>query len=270
MEMEDLPKGLASSNASRIAKRLGLVSGGRILDVGTAGGGFIDTLMKTLKDYDSLVGIDYCASAASKKEMESAKKRFEGQPVQFLEMNAENLDFEDGSFDTVCISHCLHHLGKISKVLAEMKRVLKNGGNFVLQEVHCDGDQTEAQKADELEHEWEARIDSLLGVTHNKTFTKQRIMDIANSLNLRELEVFDSTHPIDCLFCKRKHECEDPKNQATFHNSTKDIDDAIKRIENYSDLETRNRLKEEGERIKKTIEQSGSAPASYLFAIGKK
>jgi hypothetical protein len=59
MEMEDLPKGLASSNASKIAKRLGSVSGGRISDVATAGGGFIDTLMKTLKDYDSFVGARY-------------------------------------------------------------------------------------------------------------------------------------------------------------------------------------------------------------------
>jgi len=267
--MEDLPKGLASSNASRIAKRLRSVSGGRILDVATAGGGFIDTLMKALKDYDSFVGIDYCASAASKKEMESAKKRFEGKPVRFLEMNAENLEFEDESFGTVCMSHSLHHLGKIDRVLVEMKRVLKSGGNFILQECYCDGDQTEAQKADELEHEWEARIDSLLGVTHNKTLTKQRIMDIGSSLNLRGLEVFDSTHPVDCLFCKRKYECEDPKNQATFHNSIKDIDNAIKRIENYSDLEIRNRLKEEGERIKETIAESGSASASYLFIIGR-
>jgi len=269
MEMEDLPKGLSSSNASKIAKRLGSVSGGRILDVATAGGGFIDTLMKALKDYDSFVGIDYCASATSKKEMESAKKRFEGKPVRFFEMNAENLKFEDESFDTVCMSHSLHHLASIGKVLAEMKRVLKKGGNFILQEAYCDGDQTEAQKADELEHEWEARIDSLLGITHNKTLTKQRIMDIASSLNLRELEVFDSTHPIDCLFCKRKHECEDPKNQARFHNSIKEIDDAIKRIENCSDLETRNRLREEGERIKETIAKSGSASASYLFVIGR-
>jgi len=73
--MEDLPKGLAASNTSKIAKRLKSVSGGRILDVATAGGGFINTLMKTLKDYDSFVGIDYCASATSKKEMESARSR---------------------------------------------------------------------------------------------------------------------------------------------------------------------------------------------------
>ena len=270
MKMEDLPKRLALSNAGKIAKRLESVSGGRILDVATAWGGFIDTLMKTLKDYDSFVGIDYCASAMSRKEMESAKKRFKGKPVRFFVMNAENLEFEDESFDTVCISHSLHHLASIDKVLAEMKRVLKKGGNFIIQEAYCDGDQTEAQKADEREHEWEAQIDSLLGITHNKTLTKQRIMDITNSLKLSEMKIFDSTHPIDCLFCKRKHECDDPKNQTTFHNSIKDIDNAIKRIEDYPDLGTRNRLREEGERIKEAIAKSGSAPASYLFIIGKK
>jgi len=267
--MEDLPKGLASSNAGKIAKKLGSVSGGKVLDVATAGGGFIYTIMKTLRSYDSFVGIDYCASDESKKDMESAKKRFEGKPVQFFQMNAENLQFEDASFDTVCMSYSLHHLGKIDKVLIEMKRVLKSGGNFILQECYCDGDQTEAQKVDERKHEWEAKIDSLLAITHNKTLTKPRIMDIANSLKLNELEIFDSTHPVDCLFCERKHECGDPKNQAAFHKSIKDIDNGIKRIEDYPDLETRIHLREEGERIKEAIAKSGSSPASCLFIIGK-
>jgi ubiquinone/menaquinone biosynthesis C-methylase UbiE len=239
------------------------------LDVATGEGEFIDILMKTLKDYDSFVGIDYCASATSRKHMESAKKRFEGKPVRFFEMNAEGLEFEDGSFDTVCVSHSLHHLASIDKVLAEMKRVLKKGGNFILQEAYCDGDQNKAQKADVREHAWVAQIDSLFGITHNKTLTKHRIMDIANSLKLTELEIFDSTHAIKCLFCKRKHECDDPKNQTIYHNSIKYIDNTIKRIENYPDLGTRNRLREEGERIKEVIAKSGSAQASYLFVIGK-
>jgi SAM-dependent methyltransferase len=267
--MGELPKGLASSNAGKIAKRLSSVSGGRALDVATGRGGFIDTMMKTVKDYDSFVGIDYCPSPESEKQMESAKKRFEGKPVQFFKMNAENLKFEDESFDTVCMSHSLHHLANIGKVLAEMKRVVKKGGNFILQELYCDGDQTEAQKVDELEHEWEARVDSLLGVTHNKALTRQRIMDVATSLKLRELEVFDSTHSVDCLFCKRKHECEDPRNQTTFHDSIKNIDDATERLKDCPDLEARRRLEEEGKQIKKTIEKSGSASASYLFIIGK-
>jgi ubiquinone/menaquinone biosynthesis C-methylase UbiE len=268
--MEDLPERLASSNAVKIAEKLGLISAGKVLDIGTARGGFIDTLIKTLKTYDSFVGIDYCPSDESKKGMESAKKRFEGKGVQFLQMNAENLEFEDESFDTVCISHSLHHLANIDRVMTEMKRVLKKGGNFVLQEAYFDGQQTEAQKADELEHEWEARIDTLLGITHNKTLTRQEIRHIANGLNLKESEIFDSAHPVDCLFCERKHQCEDPRDQATLHEINKDIDDAIKRIENHPDLEARMRLTEEGERVKEVIAKSGAAPASYLFFIGKK
>ena len=268
--VNDLPKGLASSNAAKIAQRLGTISAGRVLDVGTAKGGFIDTLVKTLKAYDSFIGIDYCPSDESKKDMESAKKRFEGKAVQFLEMNAENLEFEDESFDTVCISHALHHLAGISKVMTEMKRVLRKGGNFILQEAYCDGEQTEAQKADELEHTWSARIDSLLGITHNKTLTTQEISDIANGLKLSEIEILDSTHPVDCLFCERKDQCEDPRNQATFHEIIRGIDDEIKSIENHPDLQTRMRLMEEGEKVKEAIAKSGASSPSYLLIIGKK
>jgi ubiquinone/menaquinone biosynthesis C-methylase UbiE len=268
--MNDLPQGLASSNAGKIADKLGTISAGRVLDVGTDKGGFIDTLSKTLKEYDCFIGIDYCPSDKSKKGMESARERFKGRAVQFLQMNAENLEFEDESFDTVCISHSLHHLADIGRVMTEMKRVLKKGGNFILQEAYCDGEQTQAQKADGLEHEWEARIDSLMGITHNKTLTRQKIRDIARGLKLTEIEIFDSTHPVDCLFCERKYKCEDPKNQATLHQITKDIDDAIKRIEDYPNVEARVRLIEEGKKIKQAIAESGATSASYLFVIGKK
>jgi SAM-dependent methyltransferase len=268
--MQDLPKGLASSNAGKIAQKLGEISAGKVLDVGTGGGGFISTLTKTLKAYESFVGIDYYPSDESKKEMESGKKRFEGKPVQFLHMNAESLEFEDESFDTVCISHSLHHLANIDKVMAEIKRVLKKGGNFILQEMYCDGEQTQAQRVDELEHAWEARIDSLLGITHNRTLTRQRISDIACGLKLTDIEIFDSTHLVNCLFCEKKHQCEDPRNQATFHDATKDVDNAIMRIGDHPDVEARTRLMEEAERIREAIAEFGSSPASYLFVIGKK
>ena len=84
------------------------------------------------------------------------------------------------------------------------------------------------------------------------------------------MEIFDSTHSIDCLFCKRKYECEAPKNQTTLQKSFKDIDNAIKRIENFPDLQIRKRMMEEGEKIKVEIAKSGLSSASYLFIIGKK
>lgn len=270
--MEDLPKGLASSNASKIAKRLGSVSGGRILDVATAGGGFIDTLMKTLKDYDSFVGIDYCASATSKKEMESARKRFEGQPVEFLEMDAGYLKFEDNSFDTVCISYSLHHLENIDRVLAEMKRVLKPDGYFIVQEEYSDGEQNEAQKTDILRHHWDSEIDSLLGIVHHKTFPKQKIKDIMDSLRLSELETFESTHPVRCLICDRKFDC-DPKKgkgEVTIDQFAREIDDNLRRLDEHADLEIRERLKKEGEKLKERMRKYGAANASNLFLIGRK
>jgi len=253
------------SGAIRIAERLRSISGGKVLDVATGNGGFIDTLMKALKDYDCFVGID-----SSKKEVESARKRFEGQPVEIMEMNAEAMEFENGSFDTVCISFSLHHLGEIDKVLAEMKRVLKSGGYFIVQEPFCDGEQTEAQKTDILQHHWDAEIDSLLGVTHNKTLTKQKIVDLVGRLKLKKVEVFESTHYVKCLFCEDKFECEDPKNEKIIKQSIKEIDDNLRRLTEYPDLKTRNRLKEEGEKLKERINKFGIAEASHLFFIGKK
>ena len=264
-----LPKSLQSSDAPRIAKRLESISGGEVLDVGTGQGGFIDTLMSTLKDYESFIGIDNCTSHNSAEEMREARLHFKGRPVEFLKMNAQKMGFGDGSFDTVCISYALHHLDDVNAVLAEMKRVRRPGGRVIIQELYSDGDKTEAQRVDELEHEWCIKIDRLQGITHNKAFTRQNIMGFANGLYLEDLEVFDSDRPMDCLFCERSRLCEDPKNQAKFHDSIRRIDETYDRIKDYPDLEIRSRIKNEGEMIKKAIARSGSAATSYLFIIGK-
>lgn len=265
MKMENLLKGLASSSAKKIERRLKLISGGKILDVATGDGGFIRTLMKTLRDYDLFIGIDN-----SKKELESARKHFEGKPVNIMEMNAEALEFENDSFDTVCVANSLHHLYRIDKVLAEMKRALKTCGYFVIQEMFCDEEQAEAQRSDILQHHWDAEIDSLLGVTHNKTLTKQKIKDIVSSLGLKEVEVFESTHYVKCLFCDEKFECENPKNEKIVNQAIKEIDDNLRRIKEYPYLKARTRLEKEGEKLKERIKKFGSASASYLFIVGKK
>ncbi|UCC33888.1 MAG: class I SAM-dependent methyltransferase, partial [Candidatus Bathyarchaeota archaeon] len=169
-DLENLPKGSAASNAVKMQVKLESISGGEVLDVATESGGFIDTLMKALKDYNCFVGVDI-----SKKDLESAEKRFRGKPVKPMEMNAESLEFSDDSFDTVCMAYSLHHLERISNVLAEMHRVLKPGGTLIIQEEFCDGKQTEAQKTNILQHAWSAQIDSLMGETHKTTFTRHTI-----------------------------------------------------------------------------------------------
>jgi ubiquinone/menaquinone biosynthesis C-methylase UbiE len=265
--MENLPERLRTSGATEIRKKLKGISGGRILDVATGFGDFINTLMKMLKNYDYFVGIEI-----SGRDLESAKKRFEGLPVEFLEMDAGYLKFEDNSFDTVCISYSLHHLENIDRVLAEMKRVLKPDGYFVVQEEFSDGKQNEAQKTDILRHHWDSEIDSLLGIVHHKTYPKQKIKDIMDSLRLSELETFESTHPVRCLICDRKFDC-DPKKgkgEVTIDQFAKEIDDNLRRLDEHADLEIRERLKKEGEKLKERMRKYGAATASNLFFIGRK
>jgi len=109
-----------------------------------------------------------------------------------------------------------------------------------------------------------------LGVSHNKTLTKQEIKDVVNNLELKEVEVFESTHYVKCLSCEDKFKCEDPKNEEIISQSIKEIDDALDRLRKHSDLKVRNRLMEEGEKLRERVKEFGSAPASNLFIIGKK
>ena len=112
-----------------------------------------------------------------------------------------------------------HRLDNITKVLAEMKRVLKPDGYFIIQENFSDGEQTEAQKTEIFQQHWDAEIDTLLGKAHNKTLTKQKIKNIANNIKLKEVKISESTHPVKCIFCMDKFECENPRNAKTITQS---------------------------------------------------
>jgi len=263
--MESLPEKLRTSGAFEIRKRLGEISGGRILDVATGSGDFINTLMKMLKDYDSFIGIDI-----SVKDLESAKKRFEGKPVEFLEMDAEHLKFEDNSFDIVCTGYSLHHFENVDRVLAETKRVLKPDGYFLVQEEFSDGEQSEAQRTDILRHHWYSEIDSLLGIVHRKTFTEQKIKDIMNSLQLAKLQTYVSTYAVRCLICDEKFDCIEGKGEVTIDQFAKEIDDNLRRLDKQVDLRVLERLRKEGEKLKERMREYGVANASNLFCIGRK
>jgi len=265
MDLGNLPKGLAMSGALEIRERLKLVSGGRILDVATGNGEFIDTLMKTLKDYDSFVGIDN-----SVEEIAAARKRFEGERVEILEMNAEVLDFEMNYFDTVTLSFSLRHLYRMNQVLVEMKRVLKSGGHFIIQEPFRDGEQDQAQRVKVIQQSWQQEVDSLLNITYNKIFTKQRIMNVVEGLGLKQVEVFESSHMVHCLFCEEKFSCADPKNKKTVAQEIRGIDKTIDRLRKHPQLSIRDRLQREGERLKESVKEFGYAETSHVFILGTK
>jgi SAM-dependent methyltransferase len=184
-------------------------------------------------------------------------------------MDAEHLKFENNSFDTVCISYSLHHLNNTDRVLAEMMRVLKPDGHFLVQEMFSDGEQNEAQKTHILQHHWNAEIDSLLGTVHHKTYLKQKLKDIIESLPLSRLETFESTIPITCLVCDKRFDCKG-KGEVTLDQFVKEIDDKLRRLGEHADLEIRDRLKREGKKLKERMKEYGMANPSSLFLIGRK
>jgi ubiquinone/menaquinone biosynthesis C-methylase UbiE len=260
-KMEDLPD-LAASGAREIAERLGVMVGGRVLDVCTGKGNFIETLMKTLKGFDSFVGVDILG-----EDLVLGREKFQDQPVQFIEMDAEHLEFAEASFDTVGVAHSLHHLADIPRVLGEMKRVLKSGGYFIVEEMYQDGAQSEAQRTEILEHHWTAKIDRLLGITHNETLTQKQILDALDALHLMNLEVFFSSRKVECLTCSDRFECEDPKSTSTIESFIKGID---KTLEQLAPRERSPELNAEAERLKRLAQETGVATASLVYAIGRK
>ncbi|MGY5875884.1 MAG: class I SAM-dependent methyltransferase, partial [Candidatus Thorarchaeota archaeon] len=136
--MSSLTESIKNSGALDIQNRLQSMSGGRILDVGTQHGSFISTLMKSMRDYEEFVGIDIL-----EENLEKARESFSDGPVKFELMNAEELSFDDESFDTVSISFSLHHLENVRAVLGEMVRVLKPEGHLIIQEMFSDDDQSD-------------------------------------------------------------------------------------------------------------------------------
>ena len=258
----NLPEGLRESGAIEIRKKLETISGGNVLDVGTEDGGFIGTLMKTLKDYDSFTGIDI-----SEDELAKAREQFKDTPMDLIVMNAEKMTFQDNQFDTVCASYTIHHLVNIDTVLAEMYRVLKPGGTFIIQEMYSDGEQTTAQHMDLAVHTFDAKVDSLLGIPHFEALTRQRLRDSVDKLGLSDVEVFESSWSVNCLFCDDAPDCVNPMRADNIDNVLKQIDESLA---NASGLASYDVLREEAESLKERLKVDGSFAASVTYFIGKK
>lgn len=251
-----------SSGAKEIADRLAEIKGGRILDVCTGKGKFIETLMKTLKAFDSFIGVDIDTD-----DLAAAHEKLSEDIAHFKEMDAEYLAFPDASFDTVAIAFSLHHLPDVPKVLAEMKRVLKPGGYFIVEEMYQDSEQSKAQHTGILEHHWTAKVDRLLGIHHNETFTQTQILLALDALQFENLEVMYASRNVQCLFCADRFECEDPTSEAIIAGFIKGVD---KTLQQLAPEKRPPEIVAEAEWLKSLVQDTGYADASLIFAIGRK
>ncbi len=154
----------------------------KILDVGTGSGNFIRVLKSTFPEADVL-GID--------PNTESLLKASASYPdAIFKEMSAENLLFENDTFDVVSMSMALHHLPKIKKSLKELKRVTKTTGWIIINELFSDN-LNPAQEVHRQFHHFRSYIDRLTGVCHRETFRKEQILQMIRNSGISIQFYFD-------------------------------------------------------------------------------
>ena len=174
---------------------LGDIAGAWVLDVATGKGGSVGLLSQHLNSYATIVGVDINLS-----DLGSSKNAHGKTQMCFSQMNAERLAFGDGAFDCVNIGASLHHLANVSHVLKEMRRVLKSGGRFIIEEMHQDG-QDEAQLTAASLHHWIADVDAASGLDHFHTLPRQMFLDFVTELGLMNVQTYDwserTTDPFD-------------------------------------------------------------------------
>jgi SAM-dependent methyltransferase len=238
------------------------MSGGKVLDIGTQHGDFISAMMKSMKNYEAFVGIDI-----SEKDLEKARESFRDDPVEFELMNAEELLFDDDSFDTVCLSYSLHHLENVQVVLQEMMRVLRPGGHLIVQEMFSDDDQSDAKLTQILTHHLDAKLDRMSGIPHFEAFSRQQLKDIVNGLGMSRVEFYESTWPLKCLDCDDMQKCEDPKSEYNMEHGREDINESLQRAKDHSSTDD---IQNEAELLLQRLESTGYHNASQLFFICEK
>ncbi len=115
-----------------LIERAGLAPGMRVLDLGGGLGGSARTLATTVGCHVTVLDLseEYCRVGAILTEWTGLSDR-----VTFRHGNALDISFADGAFDAVWTQHATMNIADKERLAAEIHRVLRPGGRYVLHEV---------------------------------------------------------------------------------------------------------------------------------------
>jgi demethylmenaquinone methyltransferase/2-methoxy-6-polyprenyl-1,4-benzoquinol methylase len=104
--------------------------GSRVLDVATGTGDLALELQRRVTPTGAVVGLDFSVGMLS-----LAQAKDPAAQVEWLEGNALDLEFSDGSFDAATVGFGARNFSDLDRGLAEMARVVKPGGHVVVLEI---------------------------------------------------------------------------------------------------------------------------------------
>ena len=102
----------------------------RVLDVATGTADFAIAVTRKAAAGTQVTGIDL-----SEGMLEVGRTKCQGLPIELEVGDAEDLRFEDETFDRVCVAFGVRNFENLMQGLREMRRVLKPGGKLVILEL---------------------------------------------------------------------------------------------------------------------------------------
>ena len=116
----------------KVVKMIHVTQPQSILDIATGTGDLAINLAKETKA-DKIIGLDISAGMLEVGKQKIADKNLSDR-IELVLGDSEQLPFEDGSFDAITVAFGVRNFEDLEKGLAEIYRVLKKGGTFVVLE----------------------------------------------------------------------------------------------------------------------------------------
>ena len=181
------------------------VKGKRVLDV-ACGEGYGSALMKRW-GATSVVGVDISGEA-----VDIANSAFATEGLEYIQHDAEQLPFDDVSFDMAVSLETIEHLDHPEKFLRELRRVVRAGGTIV---VSCPNDQYYADNITDYDNPFHKRRYSFFDFRTmvEKVFGKTDLWYMGSALN-----GFVNVPLDECQYPEKNDKC--PENMMDMMNGT--------------------------------------------------
>ena len=106
------------------------LKGKDVLEIGVGNGSHAQLLAGAARSFTGIDLTEYAVKSTAER------LRLLGVPARIVRMDAESLDFPDGSFDFVWSWGVIHHSSDTARVLGQIHRVLRPGGKVTLMVYH--------------------------------------------------------------------------------------------------------------------------------------